>query len=54
MGNEEQWLPSASCSRDRVLDENVWVDTVSIEDASVEPRMSKLVCVRSVCSKNMS
>ena len=41
-GNEEQWLPSASCSSDRVSVENVTLDARLIGHASVEPRMSNL------------
>ena len=41
-GNEEQWLPSSSCSSDRAPVEKVSLGTRPIEQESVEPRMSKL------------
>ena len=43
VGNEEQWLPSASCSRDRAPVENETLGSRPIGRASVEPRMSNLV-----------
>ncbi len=52
-GNEEQWLPSASCSSDRAPVENVSLGTRSVEHASVEPRMSNLVWIRSVRIEDM-
>ena len=42
-GNEEQWLPSASCSSDRAPVENVTLGPRPIGHARVEPRMSNLV-----------
>lgn len=54
MGNDEQWLPSASCSSDRAPVESASLGTRPIEHASVEPRMSNLVRIRSVCTDNIS
>ncbi len=53
MGNEEQWLPSASCRSDRAPVENVSMGMMPLEHASVEPRMSNLASIGLVGIENV-